>query len=522
MLQHACIGSRKNLVSATTASPFTANDRGNIAILTALCLTLIFGAAGGAIDFGRAYSARNHTQTIMDAAVLAGGRVLQTTQDESAAIAAANAYYNSMKSDVVTGPSAAFTIESNKTVVRGAIAGKVDTHLLRVFNINELGINIDVNSQLAGGSTSGTNYELSIMLDVTGSMCDNGVGPCTNGTKMNALKAAATDLINIVVWDNQGKYRSRAAIVPFSTRIRVGPDGGGGPMMKRLTNLKDIWSGWYNICTSSSGGGGSEGGGNWSCSNYASTQVNNWRVMPCVTDRTGPQEFTDANPGSNTWLNAHDGGRMMLSWDSSDTAATTQLGKTSADPANNWNYDDVGGCADVDEANEVLPLTADKNILRAKINGLSAFGATSGALGTAWAWYMLSPNWDDIWTGNSRPDSYSELTELEDGRPKLKKVAVLMTDGEYNTYRGWKDSDQNAVSNNAKTICQNMKNAGIEIYTVGFGLDQLAPDKRAVAEATLKACGTDIQHFYNALNVAELQGAFRDIAVKLAVLRLKK
>ncbi len=192
------------------------------------------------------------------------------------------------------------------------------------------------------------------------------------------------------------------------------------------------------------------------------------------------------------------------------------------DPAYHWNYEPGGSCADEDQANQIQPLTANKNTLIARIKGLTAYGATSGALGTAWAWYMISPNWDDVWTGASKPDPYSDLATMVGGRPKLKKIAVLMTDGEYNTYRGWKESDQAMVSANARTICQNMKNTGIEIFTVGFGLDQLAANKRAEAEATLQACGTDVQHFYNALNVDQLKGAFRDIALKLAALRISK
>lgn len=501
---------------------WTADRRGNIAMLSALSLSIAFGLAGGAIDFGRAYAARAQTQKALDAAVLAAGRVLQTTQNEVEAMAAAQQFYEQSKSPMLLGAAPTFSIENNKTLVRAAATGSINTLILGVLNLDSLSITVESHSEMAGSSNSGTNYEISMMLDVTGSMCDDGIGPCTSGTKIDALKAAATDLVNIAVWDSQSTYTARAAIVPFATRIRVGPNGGGGPMMKRLTNLDATWTGWYNTCTAGGGSGGSETGGNWYCTKYVSTHYSKWPIMPCVTDRTGPQEFTDADPGSDTWLNAHDGGRMPLAWDSADTAATSQLGKTKTDPADNWNYEPGGSCADEAESNQILPLTTDKNALSAQINGLTAYGATSGALGTAWAWYMISPNWDNVWTGTSKPAPYSDLTTMVNGRPKLKKVAVLMTDGEYNTYRGWKESDQAMVSANARTICQNMKNAGIEIYTVGFGLDQLAPAKRAEAEATLKACGSDIEHFYSALNVDQLKGAFRDIALKMAALRISK
>ena len=86
------------------------------------------------------------------------------------------------------------------------------------------------------------------MLDVTGSMCDDGQGPCTGGAKLAGLKDAARDLVKIVVQDNQSNYKSRVALVPFSTRIRVERDNGDGALMKKLTNLDPKWSGWLQEC----------------------------------------------------------------------------------------------------------------------------------------------------------------------------------------------------------------------------------------------------------------------------------
>ena len=60
-------------------------------------------------------------------------------------------------------------------------------------------------------------------------------------------------------------------------------------------------------------------------------------------------------------------------------------------------------------------------------------GTTAGQLGTAFAWYMLSPNWADIWPADSKPAAY--------GTAKLRKIAVLMTDGAYNTLQARSYSD---------------------------------------------------------------------------------
>jgi len=61
-----------------------------------------------------------------------------------------------------------------------------------------------------------------------------------------------------------------------------------------------------------------------------------------------------------------------------------------------------------------------------------------------------------------------------------------------------------------------MNAKGIEIYTVGCDLDSLPSNERAIAEDTLQSCGRSVQHFYDTLDPAELQNAFRDIAVQLS------
>lgn len=95
-----------------------------------------------------------------------------------------------------------------------------------------------------------------------------------------------------------------------------------------------------------------------------------------------------------------------------------------------------------------------------------------------------------------------------------------MTDGGYNTYRGWKGQNQQTVSTHATQLCTNMKAAGIEIYAVGFALDQLPLAERTIARATLQACGTDLQHFYETLNVQQLKDAFTEIAMTMSTIYL--
>ena len=512
---------------------FSRNDKGNVVTLFALIGSVTLSISGAAVDYSRWMMAKTHTARALDAAVLAGARALQSNNaDAAGALAVAASVYQSnidtrlpLASDTIQ-----FVTAAGNTQVTALGDASLKTTLLGVVGISELPVVNTVGSKfptavIAASATAAPNLEVAVMLDVTGSMCPDETGPCTSGPKIDALKSAAKDLIGIVLKPNQSGATARVSLVPFSTRVRLAANGQGAAMMKGLTDLDATWSGWYNTCVQSTGAGGSETGGNWACQRYQAQRVQNWAVMPCVTDRvfdvSGSYDYTDAAPGPDRWLNGHDGTRMPLGRGSESTAATSSLGASSGDPANHWNFNDLGECADVAEGNVVVPLTSDVTQLTSAIDGLEAYGATAGALGTAFTWYTLSPNWSGIWPSASAPGGYDDLIAAPGGgQPKLRKVAILMTDGGYNTVRGWKDQDQQTVSDHAKQLCSNMKAAGIEIYTVGFALDQLTPSEASIAQDTLRACGSDISHFYDTLSIDQLKQAFRQIALSLSTVYL--
>ena len=143
---------------------------------------------------------------------------------------------------------------------------------------------------------------------------------------------------------------------------------------------------------------------------------------------------------------------------------------------------------------------------------------------------MVSPNFAYLWPSASQPAAY--------GTPDLLKVVVLMTDGEYNSvyYNGIIASDSttgsgstdyhiNHVSKNnpetsytqAQNLCDNMKAAGVIVYTVG--LDVI---NTSAAHDLMANCATDSTHVYFPSNGTELKQAFHDIAMGIAWLRLSK
>ena len=445
---------------------------GGVAIIFGLSVMSLCAIVGGAIDFARWHSATSKVQMVMDSASLAGGRAMQiaATNDTAVAISTSQLYFQRMKPDTVAGSTPTFTVVESGTVVRGEIDYSIPTPFLGVVGWTSLQGRVVSETVIAAGGNAGTNLELSVMLDTTGSMA---------GQKIEDLKVAAKELIDIVVWDDQSQYYSKVALAPFSARVNV------GDVLSRVTDVQ-------------------------TARNFGGPTV---QGITCVTERTGPDAATDEKPGSGAdRLRAYHG----------------DIGNAAKD--NSGNYSNDGACkVSGTELPEIMPLTSNKDALKARIDSLPAHGSTAGALGTAWAWYMLSPKWTGIWHGDSMPAPYSDLTTLTPkGRYKLQKVAVLMTDGVYNTFAGVSHSDGSSqavtIAANAVAICNNMKAAGIKVYTIGFKLEG-----NALAHQTLRDCASrsDIDppghssYFYTADSGSELRGAFRQIALQLSTLRIR-
>jgi Flp pilus assembly protein TadG len=479
---------------------------GNVGVMFALLVIPLTGAIGLAIDMGRVYHVALHTQGALDAAALAAGRVAQVEKTDTInkADKAASAYFDQSKPTDVVQTSIAFSPNAQQTEFTVTATSWVRTPFLSVLNLfNYLGSAEDAPpackgnyyactkvtstataqiclncSDVGGGNADdGTNLEISMMLDLTGSMA---------GDKIVDLQAAAKDLIDIVVWGDQSKYTSKVALAPFAPAVNV------GEFFTKITGKSDRedndGSSKKNIhypstCIKSSGTVKN------SCATDSKYNHPQYiaKYAPCVVERTdASSQYTDATP--------KDDSTYLPTWnDAQDTMSTT-----------------------CNPSIAVVPLTSDRTKLKDTIDSFKVSGSTAGQLGTAFAWYLLSPNWSAVWPPESAPTPY--------GTAKVKKIAILMTDGEYNTLQGeqYSDGSKQATTalNHAKSLCAAMKKStassdpNIEVYTVGFKLDSSA------AKAMLKNCATSDDHYYQTSSGDGLKAAFRDIALKISRLRL--
>lgn len=458
---------------------FGGNRSGNVAIVFALSAVVLMLGIGAAVDIGRWLHARDKTLAAIDAAVLAGARALQLDDaDTDVAVAQAQKFYdeNVTKRLPVTDDTVTFGVADDGQSVTASGSAYIKTPFLQFANIDKLPLISTATAEFssAGYGTS-EDLEIALMLDVTGSM---------QGQKLADLKKSAKDLIEIIETQSGSGYTTKMALVPFSEDIRLPTTNALNKARgNNLPDTKTISNGWWGNTT--------------------------YYLSDCVVERTGSQKYTDAAPANGQYALGH------------YTQNYTQSGNGGG---NGWGWGGgwggggkkTGVCT-IPQDSAIQPLSDDTEMLKGKVDDLSASGGTAGHLGTAWAWYTLSPNWNALWPEPNRAADY--------GTPHLTKIAILMTDGEYNTQydsNGIAASEYGAANGSstqqARALCTSMKNAGIIVYSIGFELS--GPSSQSYQ--TLKNCASDETKFYDAEDGVQLQQAFRDIGLKLSKLYLSK
>jgi Flp pilus assembly protein TadG len=485
-------GCRSPVPGALSITRFKSDERGNVALTFGLMIFMMIGFIGASVDIGRWLLARKQTQEAIDAAVLAGLRKYQESSDTGLAIQAAQVNYNYVvtkngrgqfgQNPMITQDNIAFVLQNGNrkmtatgdVIIKTPFIGIATNAFSKAAGggggyIGQLPVlktdgSENAVTEIAQGGNAGTNLEISVMIDITGSM---GESDNAGSTKIETVKTAAKNMVDILVWADQSTYTSKIAIVPFSETVNLG----------NATNADKARGTYVSGATSTTPG-----------SQYYKIGTTSYPISnTCVTERTNSDKYNDQAPTSSPV------GRYYSTYGTSNG---------------------TGKCP---TATPVMPLSSDKVALKATITSLQDGGTTAGHIGTAWAWYMLSPNFNTLWPSGNQARPYSDLTALTaKGRPVLRKIAVLMTDGDYNTEycNGVTDWSSGCTPNNgesqsqALSLCTGMKAKGIEVYTIGAQVS-------SNAKTFLKSCATDAAHYYDATDGTKMQQAFMDIAYKL-------
>ena len=439
------------------AGAFRRDNSAAAAIQFALMALPLSVAVFGMVDVSRASAAKGHLQDALDAAALAAARSTATTDDGLQAVGE-----GVLAVDLIG--SRATLKTSSFRLVDNAVVATATAEMTPVI----AGLWLDGDMQIGAETEvvrASKNVEVALALDITGSM---------SGTKISDLRTAAKDLVEMIIQSQQTPFYSKVALVPYSMGVNVGSYAAsvrGAPTSGNCTT-----PGCQQFTFTTAAGG-------------AKTRS----ISSCVSERTGPEAYTDAAP------------------------STAFVGR---------NY--AGGNNPCPTAS-IMPLSSDETALKSQIDTLQASGSTAGQIGLAWGWYLVSPKFGYLWPGEeNRPAAY--------GGDDLLKVVVLMTDGEFNTTycKGVISKDAtsgsgsasdkincNATNGNAfdqaEALCDAMKAQGVVIYTVGFALSG-----NSAAENIMEECATDADHVFLPDSGADLKVAFRAIGQDINALRLSK
>ncbi|RWB24784.1 MAG: hypothetical protein EOQ42_35460, partial [Mesorhizobium sp.] len=316
---------------------------------------------------------------------------------------------------------------------------------------------------------SDKQIEVAMMLDVTGSMAPNWY---RRTDKIGDLQVAASKAVRDLLRSNYDKNdpRVRVAIVPYAEAVNTGglastvfvetrygskvPPPIDAPVSVSLTLAPD----------------------------------------KCATERKDKDGFADYSPDGPYTPRLNNNGK-------------TYLAKVNRDYR-------IRSCPSA----TLIPLTADEDKLLDTITDFSAEGVTAGGIAAQWGYYMLSPSWRSAIADAGLGAGPANF----DGR-KVAKVAILMTDGRFNTAfakeRGapTTQGQEQTSRDNAEAVCANMKRDGIEIFTIGFDLNDptMTVTERDQAKSVLKNCSTadtsSLKHYFEAATGTELAAAFDEI-----------
>ena len=146
----------------------------------------------------------------------------------------------------------------------------------------------------------------------------------------------------------------------------------------------------------------------------------------------------------------------------------------------------------------LLPLTFDWTALHARIDEMKPAGNTNQTIGLQWAWQSLTQT-DPLNAPAKDPDY------------EYKDIIILLTDG-LNTENRWSQTSS-SVDKRMQKVCDNVRTAGITLYTVLV----------TAGNATLlKGCATDTTKYFALTSADQLVTTFNAIGGQLTKLHLSK
>lgn len=462
----------KNLTRTITASAagFGASRTGNIAILGAVVTPMLVMAAGFAVNVAHLYNTRSSMTQNLDNALTSITRdIITRGMNKNQAIAEMSNYLsangNAGLSEAELLKLVTLDIDRTGRTIHAQLKSDVRMPFAVFGYAESYPVVVDASS-----AYSDRPVEVAMMLDLTGSM--NEPGSPKNGrrqSKLDNLKDAASDAVKDLLSRNRPgqKPRVRVALVPYSQGVNAGNLSDAAYVEDKKGRIKDEPIGLNAL------------------------------LLPVNTPIKTIQDLLKPDTDKCTTERKTMKGGSLVADMSDDPPEIAMVNRSK----------DLPACPKA----AVTPLSADESMLLNRIRNFAGSGGTAGHIGVQWTRYVLSPKWTGFLTAKAGADAAP--APVSGRATSVRKVAILLTDGEFNT-----EYAPGSSANMAKAHCTALKD-DVEVFTIGFMLTEKQ------AKATMAACASEdvsggVKHYYDASNAAELNAAFDAITSNTEVIRL--
>jgi Flp pilus assembly protein TadG len=505
---------------------FLKNCSGGVAPLMGLLALPLMGSVGVAVDYSRASAARTAFQAALDstALMLSKSAATQSGADlQSTATNTINALFSRPDVNNVQVTANYVSTNGSQVVLNGTAT--IQTNFLGVLGYDHIDISASTTS-----TWGNTRLRVALVLDNTGSMASS--------NKMTALKTASQNLLAQLQAAAVNTDDVYVSIVPFVKDVNVDASNYNQPWVDMTT-----WS----APPANSAPGASVGPGSscpWSNRNNGfncTTGPSNGSAATSTIPNSGTYKgyicpSVDSNSGSYyngcynsttyscTGSSCNCSGHTSCSCSGSGNGLT--CGTTNGNHEHAWIANSTAtwnGCVtdrdqNFDTTNDaplaggtlypaeqysscpasLVQLSNDWTALNAKIGAMQANGNTNQAIGLQLGWQSLT----------AAPFTVPAL----DPNYKYNEVIILLTDG-LNTQDRWYTS-QSSIDTRQQMTCNNIKAAGITIYTVqvNTGNDPTS--------TLLQNCASDSSKFFLLTSSTQIVTTFNQIGTALSNLRL--
>ena len=223
---------------------FRSDERGSVMIIFGLCLFMLIMFVACAIDYGRAVHAHMRLGAAIDASAIAAAKAMR---DGNHTIAQAKVIARTFFDENMPRNAGKYTtvtdwdpqVNTTDGTVTITATGHVPTLFATIAGIKEIKF-----PKTATASFNTLDLEVALQLDMTGSMN----WPDAKGRrKMDGLKEATNDLIDILISGKANTNKTRIAMAPFAAGVNAGAfakvvSGGrakNGCVYERRSNVAD-------------------------------------------------------------------------------------------------------------------------------------------------------------------------------------------------------------------------------------------------------------------------------------------